>query len=257
MTSYDDSRPYAEILEKESELLKSSRQIGIDITGFKNQFFFPLIKFLYYKMGRTEIDVFYTEPATYKFPKSRLRVPYFPNIKDNTNILFNYSKSNEGIEIKSIPGFEGMKAKKTVLVILLGFDGKVAVRVKEDYSAEKVILVNGFPSYLPKFKDISLLNNKELVKACKKNDIFSTYADNPFEIYNVLKRIKEQYADYKLLIAPLGAKPLALGSCIFAIDYPQTAVLYVESSNYVEKTTEKEGESWRYQLNFLNQEEIQ
>lgn len=250
-TSYDDPRTYTNILEKQFGILENSVQIGIDITGFKNQFFFPLLKFLYYKLKKDKIDVFYTEPATYKFPKSRSRSSNFPNMLEDTNILFNYSKANAGIEIKSIPEFAGTSSKKTVLVILLGFDGKVAVRIKEEYSAEKVILINGFPSYLPKFRDISLLNNKELVLACGKNDIYSTYADNPFEVYNVLKRIKEQYVDYKMLIAPLGAKPLALGTCIFAIDYPQTAVLYVESTNYVEKTTEKEGESWRYQLEFM------
>lgn len=251
MTSYEDSRTYAQILEKQYELLKDSVQIGIDITGFKNQFFFPLIKFLYYKLKKEKMDVFYTEPATYKFPKSRSRLAHFPNLKEDVNILFNYSKANAGIEIKNIPEFAGTSSKKTVLVILLGFDGKVAVRIKEEYSTEKLILINGFPSYLPKFRDISLLNNKELVQACGKNDIYSTYADNPFEVYNVLKRIKEQYAEYKMLIAPLGAKPLALGTCVFAIDYPQTAVLYVESTNYVEKTTEKEGESWQYQLEFM------
>lgn len=46
---------------------------------------------------------------------------------------------------------------------------------------------------------------------------------------------------------------LALGTCIFAIDCPQTAVLYVESSNYIEKTTEKEGRTWRYQIAFLRE----
>lgn len=252
MTSYSDSRSYAEILGNQSEILKNSKKIGIDITGFKNQFFFPLIKFLYCKMGIIGMDVFYTEPATYKFPKSRAGESYFPNVRSSSNTLFNYSKSKDGIEIGSIEGFTGASSTKTVLVILIGFDGKVAVRVKEEYSAEKVILVNGFPSYLPKFRDISLLNNKELVAACGKNDIYSTYADNPFEVYNVLKRIKERYPDFKMLIAPLGAKPLALGTCVFAIDYPQTAVLYVKSSNYVERTTEKEGESWRYQLELGN-----
>lgn len=250
MTSYEDSRAYSQILGEQCELLRNSERIGIDITGFKNQFFFPLLKFLYCKMKKTVIDVFYTEPATYKFPKSKQQSLCFPNMKSHTNILFSYSKSNAGVEIRSIPGFEGMSAKRTVLVIVLGFDGKVAVRIKEEYSAEKVILINGFPSYLPKFRDISLLNNKELVAACGRKDIYSTYADNPFEVYNVLRRIKEQYLGFKMLIAPLGAKPLALGTCLFAIDYPQTAVLYVESSDYVEKTTEKEGESWRYCLEF-------
>jgi len=163
-------------------------------------------------------------------------------------MLFNFSKAQEGIEIKSIPGFEGARVKKNILVILLGFDGKVALRVKEMYSAEKVLLINGFPSYLPKFRDISLMNNKELVCGCEKEEIFSTYADNPFEVYNLLNRIREKNADYKLLIAPLGAKPLALGVCKFVLDYPQMGVLYADSSKYVEKSTEKFGETWEYHI---------
>lgn len=35
---------------------------------------------------------------------------------------------------------------------MLGFDGKVGIRIKEEYGAEKIILINGFPAYLPKFE---------------------------------------------------------------------------------------------------------
>lgn len=247
-TSYFDTRNYSELLKEVIETIEKAEHIGIDITGFKNQFFFPILKFLRNTCKVKKIDVFYTEPATYKFPKKRESIAYFPNVKEDTKVLFNYSKTQEGIQIKSIPGFEGERQKATILVILLGFDGKVSVRIKEEYNAEKVLLINGFPAYLPKFRDISLLNNKELVSACSKDEIFSTYADNPFEVYNVLYRIKEKYADYKLLIAPLGAKPLALGVCKFVLDYPQMAVLYVESSRYVEKSTEKYGETWEYRI---------
>ena len=249
-TSYSDLRSYSEILQEVIEDIMSAEYIGIDITGFKNQFFFPIFKFLNNNCCIKKIDAFYTEPATYKFPKKRESMGYFPNVQEDTKVLFNYAKAQAGVEIRSIPGFEGGRLKATVLVILLGFDGRVAVRIKEEYNAEKVLLINGFPAYLPKFRDISLMNNKELVSACNKDEIFSTYADNPFEVYNVLYRIKQKYPDYKLLIAPLGAKPLALGVCKFVLDYSQMAVLYVESSKYVEKSTEKFGETWEYHINF-------
>ena len=124
MTSYNDSRSYSKILEEQHEILNESIHIGIDITGFKNQFFFSLIKFLYCKLKKEHFDVFYTEPATYKFPKSKSGFSHFPNMTEESNILFNYSKANSGIEIKNIPEFAGTSSKKTVLVILLGFDGK-------------------------------------------------------------------------------------------------------------------------------------
>ena len=248
LTSYNDPRNYSEILYDVVEEIKSAEHIGIDITGFKNQFFFPIIKFLRSNCCTHKIDVFYTEPATYKFPEKKESKGYFPNVQEDKKVLFNFSKAQEGIQVKSIPGFEGGRLKSTILVILLGFDGKVGVRIKEEYNAEKVLLINGFPAYLPKFRDISLMNNKELVSACSSDEIFSTYADNPFEVYNVLFRIKEKYKDYKLLIAPLGAKPLALGVCKFVLDNPQMAVLYVESLRYVEKSTEKFGETWEYRI---------
>lgn len=249
-TSYQDAKNYNEILGEILEEMKDYKEIGMDITGFKNQFFFPLLKIFARNCCIKKLDVFYTEPSTYRFPKKKAGIDYFPNMKEDQRVLFNYSKAEGGIEIKSIPGFEGERGKKTVLVILLGFDGRVAVRIKEEYNAEKVLLINGFPSYLPKFRDISLLNNKELVSGSNKDEIFNTYADNPFEVYNVLERIRTKYEDYKLLIAPLGAKPLALGVCKFGLDFPQTAVLYVESLKYVEESTEDYGETWEYQIEF-------
>ncbi|MCM1244095.1 MAG: hypothetical protein NC293_00440 [Roseburia sp.] len=248
LTSYQDPRSYSQILQEILQEMKGYKNVGIDITGFKNQFFFPLLKIFAQKSQIEKLDVFYTEPSTYRFPKKKTGIDYFPNMQKDQRVFFNYSKTEGGVEIKSIPGFEGGRAKKTVLVILIGFDGKVAVRIKEEYNAEKVLLINGFPSYLPKFRDISLLNNKELVNGSRKDEIFNTYADNPFEVYNVLDRIKRTYEDYKLLVAPLGAKPLALGVCKFGLDFPQTAVLYVESSKYVEESTEDYGETWEYQL---------
>lgn len=247
-TSYQDSRSYSQILQEILREMEGYKNVGMDITGFKNQFFFPLLKIFAQKSQIENLDIFYTEPSTYRFPKKKTGIDYFPNMKEDQRVFFNYSKTESGVEIKSIPGFEGGRGKKTVLVILLGFDGRVAVRIKEEYNAEKVLLINGFPSYLPKFRDISLLNNKELVSGSSKNEIFNTYADNPFEVYNVLDRIRRTYNDYKLLIAPLGAKPLALGVCKFGLDFPQTAVLYVESLKYVEESTEDYGETWEYQL---------
>lgn len=249
-TSYKDARTYREMLEPILEVMETYQNIGIDITGFKIQFFFPLFRYISERKFTGALYVYYTEPEMYYFPKKKENSNLFPNMRNDTKVLFNYSKAEAGIEIKSIPGFEGGKAKATILVIILGFDGRVAIRIKEEYNAEKVLLINGFPSYLPKFRDISLLNNKELVSACSSEETFSSYADNPFEIYNVLYRIREKYSGYKLLIAPLGAKPLALGVCKFAIDYPLTAVLYVDSARYVEKSTEAFGASWEYKLNF-------
>lgn len=247
-TSYTDTQTYSQMLDSILDKLETYQYIGFDITGFKNQFFFPLFRYISERKFTGLLYAYYTEPEMYHFPKKKENSNFFPNMRNDTKVLFNYAKARAGIEIKSIPGYEGEKAKKTILIIILGFDGKVAIRIKEEYNAEKVLLVNGFPSYLPKFRDISLLNNKELVSSCNSEEIFSAYADNPFEIYNVLYRIRKKYEDYKLLIAPLGAKPLALGVCKFAMDYPQTAVLYVDSTKYVEKNTENFGASWEYQL---------
>lgn len=212
----------------------SQSKIGLDISCFTKPYIYYLINF-FQRKNIHNITVFYTEPQSYLFKKG----------------LFKTFRTNSGpISIDEIPGYPGkyLRGYKNILVLLLGFDGGLSSEISQDISPELTILVNGFPAYTPKFKDISLIANERLVS---DPNIIKKYAsaNNPFDIYNVLDSIKN--ADGKnnfLNVAPLGTKPMALGACLFALHNPDVRVVYPLPANYETKYTNECWNSWLYEL---------
>lgn len=213
---------------------KFDSRVGLDISCFTKPYIYYLLNF-FKRKNITNINVFYTEPQSYLFKKG----------------LFKTFRTNSGpISINEIPGYPGkyLRGYKNILVLLLGFDGGLSSEITQDISPELTILVNGFPSYTPKFKDISLIANERLVS---DPNIIKKYAsaNNPFDIYNVLDSIKN--ADGKnnfLNVAPLGTKPMALGACLFALHNPDVRVVYPLPANYETKYTNECWNSWLYEL---------
>lgn len=44
---------------------------------------------------------------------------------------------------------------------MLGFDNDLLPTVIQEAGPRKIVAINGFPSFYPKFKDISLANNEK------------------------------------------------------------------------------------------------
>src|SRR5580658_1500400 len=129
--------------------IESNAKIAIDISCFTKPFFFYLIKLFREKYQIKQIDSYYTEPESYVFPKG----------------LFNsYHSSSGPLTVREIPGYSGLENRneKRILIILLGFDGDLSQEINEDVSPYETLLINGFPGYAPKFKDISLVINEKL-----------------------------------------------------------------------------------------------
>lgn len=214
--------------------IQPSDKVSLDISCFTKPFFFYLIKLFREKYVVKVIDAYYTEPESYVFPKG----------------LFNsYHSSSGPLTVREIPGFTGLETRndKRVLVILLGFDGDLSQEINEDVSPTKTLLVNGFPGYAPKFKDISLVINEKLTSN-KDFKIFYARSNNPFEVYNLLDKIKEENSKSFLNIAPLGTKPMALGACLFAIHNPAVRIVYPIPEAYEKTTTENCLHSWKYEI---------
>ncbi len=215
-----------------------SSNIGIDISCLTKPYFYYLIKLFKERFKLANLTIFYTEPKSYFFQKG----------------LFNAFHSSTGpLSIIEIPGYSGQEIRgaKRKLVLLLGFDGDLSKEIREDVSPEETVLVNGFPSYTPKFKDISLIVNEKLVS---DNNITVAYAraNNPFEVYNLLESIKIENEsngeEIFLNIAPLGTKPMALGACLFALHNPEVRVIYPLPEVYDDKYSEQCWNSWVYKL---------
>lgn len=214
-------------------------KIAIDISCFTKPYFFLILKHLQSLRKFDSVSVFYSEPKSYIFTKG---------------LYTSYHSSNGPLTILEIPGYSGYdrRGQKRLLIILLGFDGNLSKEINEDIAPIKTIIVNGFPGYAPKYKDISLISNERLIQ--DHSDIKYSRANNPFETYNLLESIRREEklkgsdGDLFINIAPLGTKPMALGACLYAIYNPDVRIVYPMPENYEKVTTEKCWSSWLYDI---------
>lgn len=227
--------PSSSLEDLEINDFNNTKKIGIDISCFTKPYFFFLIKLLTQRFQILNLTTFYTEPKSYYFPRG---------------IFSAFHTSTGPLSIVEIPGYSGQESRKSKrkLVLLLGFDGDLSKEINEDVSPNETIVVNGFPSYTPKFKDISLIANEKLVSDHNIEVMYAS-ANNPYQTYNLLKSIKEKENEETFLnIAPLGTKPMALGACLFALHYPSVRIIYPLPENYADKYSDACWNSWIYEL---------
>jgi hypothetical protein len=214
-------------------MLKDDMTVGIDISCFTKPYFYVILKYLRDRVHLSSLYAFYTEPKSYVF---------------SSGLLKSYHSTSGPLSVMEIPGFPGEESRysKYFLIVLLGFDGELSSFITDEISPEKTIVINGFPGYFPKFKDISLINNEKLVSS---SDIKFARANNPFEVYNTLDSLHKTIADKAFFnIAPLGTKPMALGACLFAINNPSVRVIYPLPDQYEPVTTDQCWNCWCYEL---------
>ena len=194
------------------------------------------------KLALDSIDVFYTEPKHYIYKEA-----YFDS----------YHIKTLNRPCNPIPGyfFTG-KDQNEVLTIFLGFDHGLADLVYNklgDGGAIRTIAINGFPSYTPKLKDISLYNNQSLISQLQEDDVMTVTANNPFDTFNLLVKIQKQHPEVLLNICTIGCKPMALGACLFALNNlnkENIRVTYPEYNKTEFDADEESGKTWRYGIVF-------
>jgi hypothetical protein len=228
--------PSSSLLELEKINFNNSKKIGIDISCLTKPYFYFLIRLFKSRFGISELTVFYTEPQSYDFPDG----------------LFSAFHSSSGplsvIEIDGYVGEPEARNAKRKLIILLGFDGDLSNEISEVVSPKETIVVNGFPAYSQKFKDISLVTNERLASNINI-DIEYARANNPFDTYNLLDSIKRsEKTETSISIAPLGTKPMALGACLFALHNPDVRIMYPMPEKYDDKYSSNIWHSWLYHL---------
>ncbi|NLN72535.1 MAG: hypothetical protein GX137_07130 [Thermoplasmatales archaeon] len=218
--------------------LSENTQIGIDITGFTVPDVFRILYILKELKKIRSLYVYYTEPQHYIF-------------KEN---IFNKYEHLLGESIyKPVPEYFTVGSyERELLVFFLGFDLLRSNYIYEKALPDEVVVINGFPAYIPKLKDISLLNNYSFLTAHVDNGhIFYTRANNPFSAYNTLCDIRGQFPDYLLNVCVLGTKPMALGACLFCLENKENVkVTYPYPQQYAPNTTQARTKSWCYIINF-------
>lgn len=216
--------------------------IAIDITGFSIPNIYCIMNVLKNVIHVKRLDVFYTEPKFYIYEEGYFDA-YHGRVKERKCApISGYCNSGED--------------EKEILTIFLGFDGGLADMVyfklgEEGKEILQTYVVNGFPSYTAKLKDVSLFNNEGLINKIDRDNLLCTAANNPFETYNLLCGLITKYKGILLNLCTIGSKPMALGTCLFALDHrTEVKVTYP----FYEKTRfdvdEEPGKIWRYGISF-------
>lgn len=220
-----------------------TKNIAIDITGFSIPDIFQIFFIMKNILGISQVDVYYTEPKDYVYEEG-----YFDS----------YHKFSRNRKYKPIYGYlDSGENEEEVLVILLGFDRGLAQLVSHETGREEdtevllkdTFVVNGLPSYSIKLKDISLLNNSDLIENIEREQIFFSAANNPFSTYNVLVDIHKKCGEKLFTICPIGSKPMALGACMYALGHKKgIKVTYPYYRKIKFDSDEKAGKMWRYTI---------
>lgn len=224
------------------------KKVVIDFSIMIKPYIFILLKYLLYVRNMEKIYLLYTEPASYH--KLRLKKVLKNNNQEDSEY---FTKGT--VKIGEVPTYSGEQelTKKSALIVLLGFEGERAVQVLNAVSPDLTIPVNGFPAYRPEFKDRSILSNEELLKDSEiMKELMYAPANDPFETKNTLEEIYlKYYENYNISVSPLGTKPMAIGSCLFALEHSSVRIIYPYPLEYNIKSSKGFGEIWNYTVSIL------
>lgn len=222
--------------------IRGENTIAIDITGFSIPNIYRIMYVLKNVVKVKHVDVFYTEPKFYIYEEGYFDA-YHKNIGErNCAPILGYCNVGQD--------------ENEILTIFLGFDGGLADLVyfklgEEGKEILQTLVVNGFPSYTAKLKDVSLFNNEDLINKIEKENVYYAAANNPFETYNLLCSILERFRGTLLNLCTIGSKPMALGTCLFALDHlGDVKVTYPFYEKKKFDTEEEAGKIWRYSIDF-------
>ena len=210
-----DSVSFLLSLQENEEILKSHK-ILIDVTSIRIPEMFVLFKSLKLLNENVCLRIAYSTPIEYEFEAEPFTSyhSYFGNLK--TIDLVGFGGTSEDMS-------------HTQMIIFLGFEGVLSAKVSEDVRYDKLTVVNNLPSFFEKYKDISVINNFDLLTR-RRERIRYVPANNPFETYNFLA---DQLADDEpACVAPLSTKPVALGVCLYALAHDSLRVVYPTADEY-------------------------
>lgn len=210
----------------------NSSIIYIDTTGLNNRIAASLLRntVLLSKKRNLQIQIIYTEPYSYKIPQFKLEGVY--------NDL---SEKIEGIE--PLPGFANLfpNTNEVKFIALLGFEGGRFTYIKESISPpdDSIIPVVGVPGFRPEYPFVTLWGNRiTLDKTGAWDDIRYVAANSLVDVYFLLRKILNEFPNkYKLLVAPIGTKPHAIGAMLFALQFPnQVEIVYDNPKRKINRT---------------------
>lgn len=187
-----------------------SDNLLIDMSCIRIPELFTLLKYIKVQGLIKHVDLSYSIPFDYVFYKE----PFT-----------SFRSYNGDLKMYELLGFSGpgQILEYQNLYLFLGFEGALGLKVFENCQYSNLFLINCLPSFFPKYKDISVINNYQLLQ--EKHTFLYTPADNPYEVYNLLDSLIGN-KENSVCIAPLSTKPVALGICMFALEHDFVRIVY-------------------------------
>lgn len=178
-----------------------------------------LTKFLFSTCQR--IGYIYAEPESYKLKTI-----------DNGE-LHNFTLSETYSPFMPIPGFtpELTTQKQGNLLVFLGFEPS---RLSRALSPDEVAhiktssVVFGIPPFHASWEMHSLMQNAETLKEAQVKEVHFAGANDPLTTLNLIKQFAQSFdlSNERLILAPLGTKPAAIGVSLFSAIHDNVRIMY-------------------------------
>lgn len=217
-----------------------TKRVLIDITGIKHPALFYLFSLLLEKEKPKQMFAGYTEPERY--------VPH-----GSTEIEERFQLFEGYLGVQALPGFTRLldDSRNKLLVVFLGFEGSRLQHVHDDQKPGEgnTIAVVGFPAFRPGWQNLTIAANQSALQSTSSYlDMSNAIAYSPFDAYNLLNKLQADRPNQRLIIAPIGTRPHALGAVIYAIKNPGSHLLYDFPIEIQEHRTESVGQCHIFHL---------
>lgn len=210
-----------------------SDMVYIDVSGLNNRISASLLKnaLKVDEERGLKIRVLYAEPSSYKIKQFSLE-----------GVFNDLSEKIDGIE--PLPGFASIIPDPVdmIFIALLGFEGGRFTHLIENVQppSDNITPVIGVPGFRIEYPFVALWGNRQPLGETKSwNNIRYIAANSLVDAYLLLSKIRKKSPESKIVLAPIGTKPHAIGAILFAIKYPeQVEIVY---DNPKRKTTRTDG----------------
>lgn len=167
------------------------------------------IKTLYQDECCKTLDVLYIEPGEYTTTGT-----------SNSNPGTSYNLSEEISGYVGIPGLSHQidEADNNRYIFFVGFEAVRLTRAFDEQNVNKELscIVFGVPAFKTNWESNSFINNIRAIGDNNLKDrIFFAPADNPQASFDILNDESKRSDSERLVIAPIGTKPHAIGACVF------------------------------------------
>lgn len=217
---FDDlSREYASLRKKDmylflEYLFSLSKNLVVDFTLMNTRFlgaFCALLNMFQWE----EVYFCYTEPSKYK-----------KNEQDK------YDLKNTTMGFDQIPSLETFSDSSTECdwVVFLGFEGSRLMRLEEESPSSRRFSLPyiSIPAMKTNWHNAALDANSQFfeLKINNHENLDYVSAINPFETYDKLTYLKHHNANVRLVISPIGPKPVMLGCVMYVLENEDEMLLF-------------------------------